>query len=98
MTALREQRRGGSGHTDTKGNSHYLFLTQTRTHTCEGGKVDLVEDFSSSHTSKHRTEGQEGRGGTIGRPGDGAQGPLGLHRHFSKQRVKDKHLEEKFSR
>lgn len=92
MTNPREQRRQW----DTKGNSHYLFLTDTR-----GGKVNLMEDFSSSHTSKHRTEGQEGSGGTIGRPGDGvnrAQGLLGFHRTFSKQNVKDKHLEEKRSR
>lgn len=47
--------------------AHYLFLTH------RVGKVNLVEDFSSAHTSKHRTEGQDGRGGsggTIGRPGD----------------------------
>lgn len=28
MTALREQRRRGTGHPDTKGSSHYLLLTQ----------------------------------------------------------------------
>lgn len=48
-----------------------LPLTCTRA----DGQVDLTEDFSTSHTSKHRTEGQDrkGRGGdrgTIGRPGD----------------------------
>ena len=39
--------------------SCYLFLT----HTQEGGKVDLMEDFHRSHTSKHRTVRQEVRRG-----------------------------------
>lgn len=34
--------------------------------------MNLTEDISDFHTSKHRTEGQEGGSGdTIGRPGDG---------------------------
>lgn len=72
MTDLRERRRGGRRHTDTKGTSLSLIISFS--HTCGGGKVNLMEDFSNSHTSKHRTEGWEGRGGsggTIGHPGDG---------------------------
>lgn len=38
-----------------------LVISFSHTHTHEGGKVDLMEDFSGSHTSKHRTEGQGGR-------------------------------------
>lgn len=76
MTDLRERRRRGEEaegtriQRETLSLSHYLFLT----HTCGGGKVNLMEDFSTSHTSKHRTEGREGKGGndgTIGHPGDG---------------------------
>lgn len=106
MTDLRERRRRGEEAEGTEIQRETLSLSLSLSCTHVG-----VEKSASWRTLAPLTplniEQRDGKGGegtkaqqdiqvTEGMRENGAQGPLGLDRNFSKQNMKDKHLKEVF--